>query len=49
VILALTVAGWIAAPWLRVDLATIALLGLLACVGLGTFDGRGCSRSTGAS
>jgi len=41
VILALTVAGWIAAPWLRVDLATIALLGLLACVGLGTFDRPG--------
>ncbi|HEU5193740.1 MAG TPA: SLC13 family permease, partial [Methylomirabilota bacterium] len=38
VILALTVAGWIAAPWLRLDLATIALLGLLACVALGTFD-----------
>jgi hypothetical protein len=41
VILALTVAGWIAAPWLGVDLATIALLGLLACVGLGTFDRAG--------
>jgi len=38
VILGLTVAGWIAAPWLHVDLATVALLGLLACVGLGTFD-----------
>jgi len=43
VILALTVAGWIAAPWLRVDLATIALLGLLACVGLGTFRPAGAA------
>ena len=41
VILALTVGGWIAAPWLGVDLAVIALLGLLACVGLGTFDRQG--------
>jgi hypothetical protein len=38
VILALTVAGWVAAPWLGVDLATIALIGLLASVALGTFD-----------
>jgi di/tricarboxylate transporter len=37
-ILAVTVAGWVAAPWLGVDLATIALLGLLASVALGTFD-----------
>jgi CRP-like cAMP-binding protein/di/tricarboxylate transporter len=38
VILALTVAGWVAAPWLGVDLATIALVGLMATVTLGTFD-----------
>jgi CRP-like cAMP-binding protein/di/tricarboxylate transporter len=38
VVLVLTVAGWVAAPWLRLDLATIALLGLLAMVGLGLFD-----------
>jgi di/tricarboxylate transporter len=37
-ILATTVAGWVAAPWLAVDLATVALLGLLASVALGTFD-----------
>jgi CRP-like cAMP-binding protein/di/tricarboxylate transporter len=37
-ILVLTVAGWVAAPWLGPDLATIALLGLLATVALGTFD-----------
>jgi CRP-like cAMP-binding protein/di/tricarboxylate transporter len=37
-ILALTVAGWVAAPWLGLDLATVALLGLLATVALGTFD-----------
>jgi CRP-like cAMP-binding protein/di/tricarboxylate transporter len=37
-ILTATVAGWVAAPWLGVDLATIALLGLLASVALGTFD-----------
>jgi hypothetical protein len=37
-ILVATVAGWVAAPWLGVDLATIALLGLLASVALGTFD-----------
>src|SRR5262245_208698 len=37
-ILALTVAGWVVAPWLGLDLATIALLGLLAAVALGTFD-----------
>jgi CRP-like cAMP-binding protein/di/tricarboxylate transporter len=38
-ILSLTVAGWIAAPWLHLDLATIALLGLLAAAAVGTFDG----------
>ncbi len=37
-ILVLTVAGWIAAPWLGLDLATVALLGLLATVALGIFD-----------
>jgi di/tricarboxylate transporter len=37
-VLVATVAGWVAAPWLGVDLATIALLGLLATVALGTFD-----------
>ena len=39
VILALTVAAWISAPWLRLDLATIALLGLLAAAAAGSFDG----------
>ena len=38
VVLVLTVTGWVAAPWLRLDLATIALLGLLAMVALGLFD-----------
>ena len=38
IILALTVAGWIAAPWIGLDLAVIALVGLLAAVALGTFD-----------
>ena len=38
VVLVLTVAGWVAAPWLGLDLATIALLGLLATVALGIFD-----------
>ena len=38
-VLALTVAGLIAAPWLRLDLATVALLGLLAAVAVGSFDG----------
>jgi di/tricarboxylate transporter len=37
-ILGLTVAGWIVAPWLGLDLAVIALVGLLAAVALGTFD-----------
>jgi DASS family divalent anion:Na+ symporter len=37
-ILALTVAGWIAAPWLHLDLASVALLGLLAVAAAGTFD-----------
>ncbi len=39
VILAMTVAGWIVAPWLRLDLASIALLGLLAAAVSGSFDG----------
>ena len=34
----LTVAGWVAAPWLGLELSTIALLGLLATVALGIFD-----------
>jgi CRP-like cAMP-binding protein/di/tricarboxylate transporter len=38
-ILSLTVAGWIAAPWLGLDLATVALLGLLAAAAVGSFDG----------
>jgi di/tricarboxylate transporter len=38
VVLVLTVTGWVAAPWLRLDLAAIALLGLLAMVALGLFD-----------
>jgi CRP-like cAMP-binding protein/di/tricarboxylate transporter len=38
VILVLTVAGWAAAPWLGLELSTIALLGLLATVALGIFD-----------
>jgi CRP-like cAMP-binding protein/di/tricarboxylate transporter len=37
-ILVVTVGGWVAAPWLGLDLATVALLGLLATVALGTFD-----------
>jgi CRP-like cAMP-binding protein/di/tricarboxylate transporter len=37
-ILALTVTGWIAAPWLRLDLASVALLGLLAAAAVGSFD-----------
>ena len=37
-IITLTVAGWVAAPWLGLDLATVALLGLLATVAIGTFD-----------
>jgi di/tricarboxylate transporter len=38
VVLVLTVAGWVAAPWIGLDLATIALLGLLATVALRLFD-----------
>ena len=38
VVLVLTVSGWVAAPWIHLDLATIALLGLLAMVALGLFD-----------
>ena len=30
----MTVAGWIVAPWLRLDLASVALLGLLAACGV---------------
>jgi di/tricarboxylate transporter len=37
-ILILTVAGWIAAPWLGLDLAVVALLGLLAAAAAGSFD-----------
>jgi di/tricarboxylate transporter len=40
-VLALTVAGWIVAPRLHLDLATIALVGLLATVVIGSFDTRG--------
>ena len=39
-VLALTVAGWIVAPRLHVDLATVALVGLLATVVIGSFDTR---------
>ena len=39
-VLALTVAGWVVAPWLHLDLATVALLGLLAAIAVGTFDLR---------
>lgn len=39
-ILCLTVLGWIAAPWIGLDLATVALLGLLAAVAIGAFDTR---------
>ena len=37
-ILALTVAGWILAPWLHLDLASVALLGLLGAAAVGSFD-----------
>jgi CRP-like cAMP-binding protein/di/tricarboxylate transporter len=37
-ILALTVTGWILAPWLHLDLASVALLGLLGAAAVGTFD-----------
>jgi di/tricarboxylate transporter len=39
VILGLTVAGWILAPWLHLDLASVALLGLLGAAAVGSFDG----------
>jgi hypothetical protein len=39
VILVLTVAGWVVAPWLRLDLASVALLGLVAAAVAGSFDG----------
>ncbi len=39
-VLAATVAGWALAPRLGVDLAVIALGGLLLMVALGSFDGR---------
>jgi DASS family divalent anion:Na+ symporter len=39
-VLALTVAGWIAAPALRVDAGTVAVLGLFASVAAGCFDRR---------
>jgi di/tricarboxylate transporter len=38
-ILALTVTGWIAAPRLHLDLASVALFGLLAAAAVGSFDG----------
>jgi hypothetical protein len=38
VILVPTVAGWVASPWLGLELSTIALLGLLATAALGIFD-----------
>jgi len=37
-IVALTVAGWIVAPWLGLDLASVALLGLLGAAAVGSFD-----------
>src|SRR5437868_11206489 len=40
VVLCLTVGGWIVAPFLKLDLATVALLGLLLAVGGGLFDVR---------
>jgi di/tricarboxylate transporter len=40
IMLAFTVAGWIAAPWLQLDLASVALLGLLAASAIGSFDAR---------
>lgn len=39
-VLGLTVAGWVAAPWLGAELAVIATLGLLAAVAIGSFDLR---------
>ena len=39
-ILILTVAGWIAAPVLHLEVGTVALLGLLAAALVGNFDGR---------
>jgi CRP-like cAMP-binding protein/di/tricarboxylate transporter len=39
-ILILTVAGWIVSPWLGLDLALVALLGLLGVVAVGSFDLR---------
>ncbi len=39
-VLGLTVTGWVVAPWLRLDLATVALLGLLAAILVGSFDLR---------
>jgi CRP-like cAMP-binding protein/di/tricarboxylate transporter len=40
VVLGLTVAGWILAPTLGLDLAVVALLGLLGTIAIGSFDGR---------
>jgi hypothetical protein len=37
-IVALTVLGWIVAPWLGLDLASVALLGLLGAAAVGSFD-----------
>jgi hypothetical protein len=39
-ILFLTVAGFIAAPWLGVELTLVALLALLAAAAIGSFDAR---------
>jgi CRP-like cAMP-binding protein/di/tricarboxylate transporter len=39
-ILGLTVLGWILAPAIHLDLVTVALLGLLATVAVGTFNAR---------
>ena len=39
-VLCLTVGGWIAAPFIGLDLATVALLGLLLAVAGGAFDLR---------
>jgi di/tricarboxylate transporter len=40
VVLCSTVAGWIVAPLIGLDLVTVALLGLLAAVAVGSFDAR---------
>lgn len=40
VVLALTVAGWLLAPSLRVDVGVVALLGLLGAIATGNFEER---------